>query len=139
MTIGERPCSRNLSIRLMATLAMYAATVLVTSTLAAAQEKVLHDFKNDGTDGTEPSSGLISNVAGNLYGVTFKGGLYGYRDSVRVDARTRRELDGDRCCTISVTVRTGLGLRPAWCSMPLAISTAQLPVAGLTFMGQRSS
>jgi hypothetical protein len=38
-------------------------------------EKVLHSFGN-GTDGSEPSSGLIFDSAGNLYGATFEGGIY---------------------------------------------------------------
>ena len=39
-------------------------------------EKVLHDFNNDGTDGTYPVAGLIFDGAGNLYGTTAFGGTY---------------------------------------------------------------
>ena len=114
--------------------------VLVTSTLAAAQGKVLHDFKNDGTDGTEPSSGLISDVAGNLYGVTFKGGTLRITGTV-FELTPGRGGSWTETGAARFQQRCGRGLacgQPA-CSVPLAISTAQLPVAGLTFMGQRSS
>ena len=38
---------------------------------------MLHSFKRDGKDGHGPSS-LIFDPAGNLYGTTGEGGLYGY-------------------------------------------------------------
>src|ERR1022692_3971273 len=62
------------SIRWMATLAIFTAILFVTSTGAAAEEKVLHNFNNDGTDGAEPYAGLIFDAAGNLYGTTSVGG-----------------------------------------------------------------
>jgi uncharacterized repeat protein (TIGR03803 family) len=65
---------RKPSIRLMATLAIFTVMLSVTSTGAAAQEKVLHSFNNDGTDGTLPQAGLIFDGAGNLYGTTSGGG-----------------------------------------------------------------
>jgi len=40
-------------------------------------EKVLHNFNNDGTNGWWPRAGLITDAAGNLYGTTSAGGLYG--------------------------------------------------------------
>ncbi len=39
-------------------------------------ESTLHDFGNDGTDGTGPYAGLISDAAGNFYGTTSAGGNY---------------------------------------------------------------
>ena len=39
MTIGERACSSKSFIRLVMALAIFAATLFVTSTLAAAQEE----------------------------------------------------------------------------------------------------
>jgi len=39
-------------------------------------EQVLHSFNNNGTDGLYPSSGLIFDAAGNLYGTTSGGGDY---------------------------------------------------------------
>jgi uncharacterized repeat protein (TIGR03803 family) len=39
-------------------------------------EKVLHSFNNDGTDGYSPTSGLVFDAAGNLYGTTTVGGVY---------------------------------------------------------------
>lgn len=43
-------------------------------------EKVIHDFDWSLTvkDGTSPSSGLIPDAAGNLYGTTVDGGLYNF-------------------------------------------------------------
>src|SRR5437667_43083 len=38
-------------------------------------ERVLHNFYRNSTDGSEPS-GLVFDVSGNLYGVTFYGGAY---------------------------------------------------------------
>jgi uncharacterized repeat protein (TIGR03803 family) len=41
------------------------------------EEKILHNFSNNGTDGYEPFAGLIFDAAGNLYGTTYYGGAYG--------------------------------------------------------------
>src|ERR1035441_332430 len=68
---------KTLSIGLRAVLAIIAATLFVTSTWATAQEKVLHNFNNNGTDGTNPRAGLIFDAAGNLYGTTENGGTNG--------------------------------------------------------------
>ena len=67
---------KTLSIGLRAVLAIIAATLFVTSTWATAQEKVLHNFNNNGTDGVSPQAGLIVDGAGNLYGTTSGGGTY---------------------------------------------------------------
>jgi uncharacterized repeat protein (TIGR03803 family) len=44
---------------------------------AASHEKVLHSFQN-ATDGCEPQAGLISDLQGNLYGTTSRGGQLGH-------------------------------------------------------------
>jgi uncharacterized repeat protein (TIGR03803 family) len=44
---------------------------------AASSEKVLYTFQG-GTDGANPSAGVIFDKAGNLYGPTAGGGTYGY-------------------------------------------------------------
>jgi uncharacterized repeat protein (TIGR02543 family) len=69
---------KTLSIGLRAVLAIIAATLFVTSTWATAQEKVLHNFNNNGTDGFLAQAGLIFDAAGNLYGTTSSGGTYTY-------------------------------------------------------------
>lgn len=38
----------------------------------------LHSFKGGTTDGTSPQAGLAFDSAGNLYGTTWEGGLYGF-------------------------------------------------------------
>jgi len=51
-------------------------TALTTFTpMAAAQESILFSF--NGTDGSTPNAGLISDAKGNLYGTTNSGGLVG--------------------------------------------------------------
>jgi uncharacterized repeat protein (TIGR03803 family) len=37
-------------------------------------EKVLHNFRKDGTDGVTPEAGVIIDAAGNLYGTAARGG-----------------------------------------------------------------
>lgn len=37
-------------------------------------EKILHKFKNEGSDGNGPYAGVIFDAAGNLYGTTVEGG-----------------------------------------------------------------
>ena len=65
---------KRFSIGLRAALAVFAVTLLVTSTWAATNwhEKVLFNF--NGTDGYQPMYGLIFDAAGNLYGTAFGGG-----------------------------------------------------------------
>ncbi len=65
---------KTVPIGLMATLAIFAAILFVTSTGAAAEEKVLHSFNSNGTDGIHPQALLIFDAAGNLYGTTSQGG-----------------------------------------------------------------
>jgi len=45
-------------------------------------EQVLHSFSNNGTDGFNPSAGLIFDAAGNLYSTTSEGGAYNYAGTV---------------------------------------------------------
>ena len=40
-------------------------------------ERVLHSFSNDGTDGYHPQTELVLDEAGNIYGTTPSGGIYG--------------------------------------------------------------
>lgn len=41
-------------------------------------EKILHNFNQNGTDGTDPFGGLILDASGNLYGTTDVGGVHGF-------------------------------------------------------------
>jgi uncharacterized repeat protein (TIGR03803 family) len=69
--------STQLPIRFIVALAVISVTLLTTGTDAAAQtETVLYSF-SDVNGGTEPFAGLVSDAAGNFYGTTFAGGLYG--------------------------------------------------------------
>jgi len=51
---------------------------------AKGRETVLHSFGETGTDGTDPG-GLILDSAGNLYGATFLGGLFGWGTVFQID------------------------------------------------------
>jgi uncharacterized repeat protein (TIGR03803 family) len=54
-------------------LTLVALVLITASYLAAATEKVLYRFTG-GADGAVPSSGLLMDTAGNLYGTTARGG-----------------------------------------------------------------
>jgi uncharacterized repeat protein (TIGR03803 family) len=55
-------------------------TVFELSPMAGGRwtETVLHNFNQDGTDGTSPEAGLVLDAAGNLYGTTYGGGAHDY-------------------------------------------------------------
>ncbi|MGO8793576.1 MAG: choice-of-anchor tandem repeat GloVer-containing protein [Candidatus Sulfotelmatobacter sp.] len=67
--------SKRCSVRLRATLLILTVILWVTSSYAAT-EKILHSFGN-GSDGSYPTSALVVDASGNLYGTTFAGGTYG--------------------------------------------------------------
>lgn len=62
------------SLRLTSALAMLAASFLVTSPRAVAQQEVIYNF-GPPPDGNQPTAGLISDAAGNLYGTGSAGGI----------------------------------------------------------------
>ena len=67
--------SNRLSVGMTVAVAVLCSAVFVTPTYAAGpQEKVLHNFNNNGKDGIGPVSALIFDNAGNLYGTTQYGG-----------------------------------------------------------------
>jgi uncharacterized repeat protein (TIGR03803 family) len=47
-------------------------------------EKILHNFNLNGSDGTNPLCSLIFDGAGNLYGTTWQGGVYGEGTAFRL-------------------------------------------------------
>jgi len=63
-------------------LAVVAVTMgLAVSTVCAAQETVIHTYKGDsGSDGSSPSSGLVFDANGNLFGTTSAGGVGEFAD-----------------------------------------------------------
>jgi uncharacterized repeat protein (TIGR03803 family) len=58
------------------TIAMFVITVLAPGAWGAGKYKVLYKFSG-GTDGSQPSAGLILDASGNLYGTTNQGGPSG--------------------------------------------------------------
>jgi uncharacterized repeat protein (TIGR03803 family) len=55
---------------------VYGVVYKLTRSGSSYTESVLHAFSN--TDGSQPLAGVISDSAGNLYGTTVAGGVYGY-------------------------------------------------------------
>jgi hypothetical protein len=78
----------------MATLTIFTAILFVTSTWAAAEEKVLHNFNADGIDGENLRRADLrcrrQSLRHHLRWRHFQ-----QRDAVRVDARSGRNLDGE--------------------------------------------
>jgi uncharacterized repeat protein (TIGR03803 family) len=68
---------RRLSLRLSSVLTIFAVSASLSATRAVAQvETVLYSFpESEGSYGG-PTSGLIADQAGNLYGTTYQGGAY---------------------------------------------------------------
>ncbi|HWY23005.1 MAG TPA: choice-of-anchor tandem repeat GloVer-containing protein [Candidatus Acidoferrum sp.] len=67
--------NKQVSLGLAAVLALFTISTLTTATYAAAQsEKVLHSFGSNSKFGVGPSSSLIFDASGNLYGTTVNGG-----------------------------------------------------------------
>jgi uncharacterized repeat protein (TIGR03803 family) len=73
---------KKLSVGLTA-VAVVVLTVLCAANRAnAQQEKVLHNFINQGDDGFYPLDSLVFDSAGNLYGTTASGNSHGYYGTV---------------------------------------------------------
>jgi uncharacterized repeat protein (TIGR03803 family) len=68
------PTRKSLAVWLA--LAVGLMLVMTTPVFAASQEKVLHSFNSNGKDGYFPTSRLISDADGNLYGTTQVGGTH---------------------------------------------------------------
>jgi uncharacterized repeat protein (TIGR03803 family) len=65
-------------LRLTISLALCAGTLFaLTPRAGAQQESVLHSFNPSSRDGLNPQANLILDIAGNLYGTTFDGGIHG--------------------------------------------------------------
>jgi uncharacterized repeat protein (TIGR03803 family) len=67
---------KRFSQTLLATLAVVAIVALPASSAWASQEKVAYSFAGD-EDGEYPSTDLVIDAAGNLYGTTVEGGEFG--------------------------------------------------------------
>ncbi|MGA9966582.1 MAG: choice-of-anchor tandem repeat GloVer-containing protein [Terriglobales bacterium] len=65
-----------LSIGLRATAAIFVVALLATGAWATATEELLYSFGDKATDGSTPYGALIFDPSGNLYGITFAGGVY---------------------------------------------------------------
>ena len=102
-----------LSIVVTVAVAIFTVSLFMTSTLAAAQEQVLHSFNNNGTDGVDPNGGVIFDAAGNLYGTTWRAAPTATGHGVRVDAGSGRGLDGAGAAQLRQAARTGLIPPPA--------------------------
>jgi uncharacterized repeat protein (TIGR03803 family) len=85
---------RRLSLRLSSVLTIFAVGASLSATRAVAQvETVLYSFpESEGSYGG-PTSGLIADQAGNLYGTTYQGGAYNGGTAFAADAHSRR-LEG---------------------------------------------
>jgi uncharacterized repeat protein (TIGR03803 family) len=68
---------QKLSIGLKGILLAAFAVTLLAASMCTASERVLYPFDDNGEDGLYPYAGLIFDSAGNLYGTTNKGGVYG--------------------------------------------------------------
>jgi uncharacterized repeat protein (TIGR03803 family) len=73
----------------VAVLAAFGVVLLGTGPCAIAQEKVLHSFNNDGTDGFYPQSSLF--LSDNLLGTTTNGGASNLGTAFRVDPQNGDE------------------------------------------------
>jgi len=74
--------NKKISIGWTAVLAIFAVTLLATSSWAAAKEKALYNFDYGNSKGYQPEAGLIFDAAGNLYGTTSLGGANQYAGAV---------------------------------------------------------
>jgi uncharacterized repeat protein (TIGR03803 family) len=64
-----------MKLRLIAIATIAAALSATAAHHAAAQEKILYSFLDNGMDAAVPEGGLVFDSAGNLYGVTVSGGM----------------------------------------------------------------
>jgi len=76
------------------------------------QEQVLHSFKDNGHDGISPSTALIFDNTGNIYGTTSQGGVYGNGTAFEL----MRNFDGT---WIETVIQTFIG--PSRGSQPNAL------------------
>jgi uncharacterized repeat protein (TIGR03803 family) len=66
--------SKKFSFTMIAVLAVFGVSLLLGAHASAQTEVILHHFGGSKLDGTSPSSGVIFDAAGNLYGETSSGG-----------------------------------------------------------------
>jgi len=68
---------KNLSCSLIGLTALLGVAGVVTDSAQAQSYKVIYSFRGGG-DGAHPAGGLSHDLAGNLYGTTYRGGTYGF-------------------------------------------------------------
>ena len=86
---------KRFSIGSAAALAIFIATLFMTSAWAATPEEVLHSFNNNGTDGVYPQAGLVMDAAGNLYCTSEVGGTHGGGTVFELTPTAGGDLDGE--------------------------------------------
>jgi hypothetical protein len=91
-----------------ALLIMAVAGFLMTDVAAGQELTTLHNFGN-GTDASGPWGGLVADAAGNLYGTTLNGGLYGNGSVFELQRTGAGSLAEKVLHSFNVNVGTGEG------------------------------
>jgi uncharacterized repeat protein (TIGR03803 family) len=61
----------------------------LTKINGAWKERILHTFRNNGTDGVAPEADVVLDAKGNLYGTTAEGGSFGYGTAFKLTRTTK--------------------------------------------------
>jgi hypothetical protein len=102
--------SEKISAMMIAVLAVFGVSLLLSVHASAQTEVILHHFGGSKYDGTFPSSGVIFDAAGNLYGETSSGGLRG--GAPRISCTQTRMGDGQKPCWTTSTTTAAEATNP---------------------------